>query len=224
MNESQDDDVALEPAAMLALMQNQQRSIERQVNGFVPVITLGWALTWLLGFGALWLIDGLRPAFALPVEVAVWFFVVCVLATGALSAILGIRSGRGLRGNTAAAFTGTVYGITWGVGATALGVLGAAFRAQGMTAELANFYYPSAYVLFAGIMYMIAGGIWRTVPSLIAGAWLVMVAAAAPFFGYPHHYLFIAVTAGGAFLALSAIGFAELRRVRNAANGGTSRG
>ncbi|MBB5842197.1 hypothetical protein HD599_000520 [Conyzicola lurida] len=218
-----DADAPLDPAAMYALLQNQQRSVETQMGAFVPYITLAWGLTWLLGFGSLWLIDGLRPAFSLPLGIAVPVFIGTILVSGGFSAWLGIRSGRGMRGNTASAFTGTVYGVTWSIGATALAVLGGALRAQGMSAELSNFYYPSAYVLFAGIMYIIAAAIWHAIPSLIGGCWLVVIAVVAPFFGYPHHYLFLAVAGGVAFIALSVHGSLQQRRVRAAA-GGDSRG
>jgi len=217
---SPDTDAPLDPAAMYALLQNQQRSVETQMGAFVPYITLAWGLTWLLGFGALWLIDGLQPVFSLPLGVAIPIFIGTILVSGGFSAWLGIRSGRGMRGNAASAFTGTVYGITWSIGATALGVFGAALRYQGMSAELANFYYPSAYVLFAGIMYIVAAAIWHAVPSLIAGCWLVIIAVVAPFFGYPGHYLFLALAGGLSFLALSAFGAVQQRRVRKAANGG----
>jgi hypothetical protein len=219
-----DDDAPLDPAAMYALMQNQQRSIETQMGAFVPYITLAWGLTWLVGFGALWLIDGLQPAFSLPLAVAVPIFIGTILISGGFSAWLGIRSGRGMRGNTASAFTGTVYGITWSIGAFALGVLGSGLQSQGMTAEVANFYYPSAYVLFAGIMYIIAAAIWHAIPSLIGGCWLVVIAVAAPFFGYPGHYLFLALAGGFAFIALSIYGAVEQRRMRAVTNGGGHRG
>jgi hypothetical protein len=219
-----DTDTALDPAAMYALLQNQQRSVETQINGFVPYITLGWGLTWLVGFGALWLIDGARPAFSLPIGVAIGIFVFCVLATGGLSAWLGIRSGRGLRSNSAAAMTGAFYGVTWSVGATGIGVLGGALVEAGMTPELANFYYPTAYVMFAGIMYMISGAIWHAVPSFVAGIWLVAIAATAPFFGYPHHYLFLALAGGLAFIGLSVGSFVQGSRLRQATTGGAGRG
>ncbi|WP_411698878.1 hypothetical protein [Conyzicola sp.] len=217
---SPDSDAPLDPAAMYALLQNQQRSVETQMGAFVPYITLAWGLTWLIGFGSLWLIDGLQPAFSLPLGVAVPIFIATVVVSGGFSAWLGIRSGRGMRGNSASAFTGTVYGVTWSIGATALAVFGGALRYQGMSAELANFYYPSAYVLFAGIMYIIAGAIWHAVPSVVAGCWLVLIAVIAPFFGYPGHYLFLALAGGIAFLALSALVAVQLRRAREAANGG----
>lgn len=214
-----DTDAPLDPAAMYALLQNQQRSVETQMGAFVPYITLAWGLTWLVGFGALWLIDGLGSAFSLPIAVAVPIFIATILISGGLSAWLGIRSGRGMRGNTASAFTGTVYGITWSIGATALGFFGSALQSQGMSSEIANFFYPSAYVFFAGIMYIVAGAIWHAVPSIVAGCWLVVIAAAAPLFGYPAHYLFLALAGGLAFLALSAFGAVQQRRVRAATNG-----
>lgn len=217
---SPDTDAPLDPAAMYSLLQNQQRSVETQMGAFVPYITLAWGLTWLIGFGSLWLIDGLQPTFSLPIAVAVPIFIGTILISGGFSAWLGIRSGRGMRGNSASAFTGTVYGITWSIGATALAVFGGALRSQGMTAELANFYYPSAYVLFAGIMYIIAGAIWRAIPSLIAGCWLVVIAVVAPFFGYPNHYLFLAIAGGLSFIALSIFGAVQQRRVRAVADGG----
>jgi len=219
-----DADAPLDPAAMYALLQNQQRSMESQINGFVPYITLAWGLTWLVGFGALWLIDGARPVFALPIGIAIGVFVGCIVITGGLSAWLGIRSGRGLRSNTAAAMTGAFYGVTWSVGATGIGVLGGALRAQGMTADLANFYYPSAYVMFAGIMYMISGAIWHAVPSFVAGIWLVVIAAAAPFVGYPNHYLFLALAGGLAFIGLAVGSFVKLRGLRAATSGSVRRG
>jgi len=216
-------DDALDPAAMYALLQNQQRSVQAQMGDFVPLISGAWGVAWLLGFGSLWLIDGVE-GFSLPVPIAVTVFVAALVLAGGLSAWLGFRTGRGMRGNTGAAFTGIVFGNLWWVGSAAIGILGSGLRAQGMTEQLANFYYPCAYVLFAGIMYIVAGAIWRTVSSVIAGLWLVIVAAVASLFPYPQHYLFLALAAGIGFLALSLTSALRLRRIRRAAAGGDRRG
>ncbi|MGO7984240.1 hypothetical protein ACC691_41145, partial [Rhizobium johnstonii] len=61
--EDRHDEEPLAPEEMLALSAAQQRSISGQMGGFVPIIMTTWGIVWLLGFGALWLIDGLRPAF-----------------------------------------------------------------------------------------------------------------------------------------------------------------
>jgi len=216
-------DEALDPAAMYALLQNQRLSARAQLGDFVPLISGAWGVAWLLGFGSLWLIDGVE-GFSLPVPLAVTVFVATLVAAGGLSAWLGFRTGRGMRGNTGAAFTGIVFGNLWWVGSAAIGILGAGLRAQGMTAELANFYYPCAYVLFAGIMYIVAGAIWHAVPSVVAGLWLVIVAAVASLFPYPQHYLFLALAAGIGFLVLSLTSGLRLRRIRRAAAGGDPRG
>ena len=214
-----DTDAPLDPAAMYQLLQDQQRSTQVQMGDFVWLITLSWGVTWLVGFGALWLIDGV-DGFALPVPVAVTVFVAVLVVSGLLSTWLGFRSGRGMRGNAGAAFTGTVYGVTWGIGSMAIAILGGGLRAQGMTGQLAAYYYPCAYVLFAGIMYVLAGAIWHAVPSLVGGLWLVAVAVAAAFIPYPHHCLFFSLAGGLGFLALSAVSVIRLRRVRAATNGG----
>ena len=214
-----DADAPLDHAAMYALLQNQQRSVQVQMGDFVWLITFAWGVTWFVGFGALWLVDGV-DGFRLSVPLAVAVFVVTLVASGLLSAWLGFRSGRGMRGNAAAAFTGIVYGLTWMVGSAAIAILGAGLRSQGMTSDLAAYYYPCAFVLFAGIMYVLAGAIWRAVPSLVGGLWLVVVAVAAAFIPAPHHYLFFAFAGGLGFLALSAVSAIRLRRARSAASGG----
>lgn len=214
-----DADEPLDPAAMYALLQNQQRSAQIQMGDFVWLITFSWGVTWLVGFGALWLVDGVE-GFALSVPIAVTLFVVTLVASGLISAWLGFRSGRGMRGNPGAAFTGLVYGLTWMVGSTAIAIFGGGLRSQGMTADLAAYYYPCAYVFFGGIMYILAGAIWRAVPSLVGGVWLVVVAVAASFIPNPQHYLFFALAGGFGFLALSAVSVIRLHRVRAATNGG----
>ena len=50
---------------------------------------------------------------------------------------------------------------------------------------------------------MISGAIWHAIPALVSGVWLVVVAVVAPFFHYPHHYLFLALAGGGAFIVLA---------------------
>lgn len=214
-----DDDEALDPARMYALLTDQQRSVEGQMGGFVPVIMLTWGIAWLLGFGALWLIDGLRPGFGLPIGAAITVFCVLIAVAIGISTFLGVRSSRGIRSTTASAFTGTVYGMTWWVGCLAIAAFGGGLIINGMTPELANFFYPIAYVLFAGIMFIVAGAIWRAVPSVVLGGWTVLVAAIAPYFGYPTHYLVLAIGGGIGFLGLGIASVVHLRTLRTRASG-----
>jgi hypothetical protein len=195
-----DDDSALDPAAMLALAETQQSDVQRKLARYVPWILLSWGIAWGVGFALLWLIDGAKPAFSVPVSVAASIFAALMAAALVVSGVLGARSGRGIRTTPAAQFTGTVYGTTWTVGFVAIFVFGGALLKNGMDPALSNIYYPTATTLFVGIMYIIAGAIWRAVQAIAMGGWIVLVALIAPFFGYPNHYLFFAIAGGGVFL------------------------
>ena len=200
-----DDDAALDPAAMLALMEQQQDAVHRRLARYVPWILLAWGVAWGVGFTLLWLIDGAKPTVAVPVPVAAGIFGALMAAALVVSGVLGALSGRGIRTTSAAQFTGAVYGMTWTIGFVAIFVFGGALVYNGMDPDLSNIYYPTASTLFVGIMYIIAGAIWRAVPALVMGGWIVLVALIAPYFGYPHHYLFFSIAGGGVFLIGAAV-------------------
>jgi len=190
----------LDPAEMLALVEDQQSSIQGQKGAFVPLILLAWGIAWLVGFGALWLIDGPGAAFSLPIWVAAPVFVAVLVAAGVLSSVLGIRSGRGMRGGRDAAFVGMVYGQSWWVGSLAIFALGQGLVFNGMDPDLLRILYPSAYVFFAGVMYVMGAALWRAIPMLVLGGWSIVVSAVAPFFQYPNHFLVFALAGAGGFL------------------------
>ncbi|WP_341944971.1 hypothetical protein [Microbacterium sp. LWH11-1.2] len=211
---SNPEEEALAPAEMLALMQAQQRSMEGRIAAFVPVLLTAWGVAWLVGLGSLWSIDGMRPGLTVPPVVALTIAVALIVGAIVLSAVLGARSGRGMRRDAATAFPAIVYGCTWSVGTVAIVVLGLGLLANGMDAALARIFFPTALVLFAGLMFVVGAAVWRAVPMLILGGWIVVVAAAAPFFGYPAVLLVLAVGGGFGFLVLAVLSFRHLARLR----------
>lgn len=217
---SNPEEEALAPAEMLALMQAQQRSMEGRIAAFVPVLLTAWGVAWLVGLGSLWSIDGMRPGLAVPPVVALAIAAALIVGAIVLSAVLGARSGRGMRRDAATAFPAIVYGCTWSVGTVAIVVLGLGLLANGMDAALARIFFPTALVLFAGLMFVVGAAVWRAVPMLILGGWIVVVAAAAPFFGYPAVLLVLAVGGGFGFLVLAVLSFRHLARLRRPLAGG----
>ncbi|SEB96032.1 hypothetical protein SAMN04489806_2234 [Paramicrobacterium humi] len=218
-NSPHDDDEALDPAAMLALANAQQRSVASQINSFAWIITGVWGIAWLVGFGAIWLIDGLAPAFALPAGVAWPTLGVCLAVAVATSIVLGIRSTRGVKSSPSSAFTGAVYGSTWSISMVGIWILGSSMIAQGMSAEIAAFYFTSAFVLMTGVMMLVSAAIWQTRPSLYVGIWLVVIAAVAPLFGVPGNYLFLALSGGLVFLLFSIVLLVHASRLRRRLQG-----
>lgn len=199
-----------DPQEMLALVADQQRSISGQMGAFVPLILLAWALAWFGGFGALWL-NGIG---VIPLEIAGAVFVVLLMAAGAVSIISGVRTNRGVRTGKDSAFVGTVYGQAWWIGSLALFGIGRALVFNGMPEDLLAVFYPSVYVFFAGLMYLLGAALWRAVPMLVLGIWSIVVAVAAPFAGVPTHYLIFALAGGAGFLAGSVWTWWWARRAR----------
>lgn len=215
-----DEDEALAPAEMLALLHDQQRSMAGRIAAFVPLLLFAWGIAWLAGLGALWLIDGMRPGLAVPPAVAITVAAALFVGAIVLSAVLGARSGRGVRRDPATAFPAIVYGSTWSLGTVAIVVLGFGLLANGMDAALARIFFPTVLVLFAGLMFVLGAAVWRAVPMLFLGVWIVAVAVAAPFFGYPAVLLVLAVGGGLGFLTLGALSFRHLSRLRRPLAGG----
>lgn len=202
-----------DPATMYALIGEQQSEITRRQAAIVPRMALTWGVAWLIGFLALWLVDG-AGTFAIPVSVAVAVFVLANAAGVAVSAVLGVRSTRGYRQSRQDAFTGIVYGNTWSVGILAILITGWGLSTHGMSADLAGYFYPAAFVVFAGIMYIAAGAIWQAMPCVVVGAVIVAVGALSTFVPAPWHFLFLAVAAGGSFLVLSVVALRWSRGTR----------
>ncbi|WP_349428008.1 hypothetical protein [Microbacterium sp. LWS13-1.2] len=207
-----DDDAPRDAAAMLDLVRSQQDRVTRQLAAEVPLILLVWGIAWFVGFGLLWLIDGAEPAVSVPLPVAVTVFIVLMAGALGATAILGIRSGRGIRASAEAAFTGAVYGWSWTIAFVAMFVFGTALVQNGMAPDLANIYYPTASTLLVGLLYFVGGGIWHAKPLLWLGGWIVVVALVAPFFGYPTHYLVFSIAGGGVFLVGALVAWLWIRR------------
>lgn len=205
------DETPLAPADMLALVEREQDIIPRRIARRIPLILLAWGIAWTLGYGMLWLIDGARPVIAVPQAVSIVGFIALLVAAIVVSAVIGSRAQRGIRSTPAAAFTGTVYGITGSVAFTSMGVFAAGLVANGMDRDLQTIFFPTAMGIVVAIMYLMAGAIWHTVPTIVLGGAVLVVSLVAPFFGYPHHYLFFAV-AGGAVFFGGAIALARYTR------------
>ena len=204
-------DGTLDPAQALRIVEQQQRAVTTRLGAFVPVMTAAWGVAWLLGFGALFASE----VAGLPLWIAIAVFVVLLLVAGGVSTWLGIRAGRGIRATKHTTFTGTVYGATWSFGSVALAGIGGGLAYNGMSGELASHFYPSAFLFFTGIMYILAGAIWPTVFTVVTGGQLVLIAVVSLFIPAPFHLLFLALAGGAGFLVLALLHRLSQKRARN---------
>ena len=199
---------ALNPAEALALAERQQRAVGLSFVKPVAVLYLVWGVAWLVGFLLLWLgwsVDWM------PLWVAGTSFAVLILAAIVTSAIVGSRIGRGVQG--ASATQGIIYGLAWPITGTAFAAVGMGLISQGMSTELASLYFPSAYALMVGIMYILGGALWNARSQFVLGVILMAIGSAAPFVGAPNNNLLMAV-GGVAFLVGAAHFMVVLRKLR----------
>lgn len=206
-----DAETPLSAAAALAVLTDQQRLVSGRLGANVWIITAAWGVAWLLGFLAIWVMDSRFSGFLLPTWLGWTIFAALFGAAVVASAVLGIRSGRGIRSNSANSFTGAVYGATWALAMVAVAVLGAGLFSHGMTTQLAALVYPSAYTLVVGVLYLAAAAIWRIPQMIVAGGLFIVLAAVAPFFGHPTNYLVFGIAGGAMLLTLAIAGAVRSR-------------
>lgn len=187
------DDNSGDAREMLDLIDGQQRRVDRGLR--LPVVWLYsiWAFAWLVGFLALYLaVIGVFD----PVAAGI-VFAVLIVASIVASAVIGSRIGRGLRGQSQ--FAGTVYGISWSVCSIAFALLGTGLLAQGMPDGLAGIYFPSAYALMCGTLYLGGAALWHDTVQLVLGLALLVVGAVVPFLGLGPNLLVLAIAAAVIF-------------------------
>ena len=203
------DGAVTDPASMMAILTEQQRRIDRALLAPVPWLYLIWGVAWLVGFSLLWSAwDGGNPWFRIPMVVAAVGFAVLIAASIVASTIIGMRINRGVRG--ASDFAGAVYGMSWSLCGLAFYALGAGLDVNGASSELLSVYFPSAYGVMAGTLYLAGAALWRDKGQLVIGIALLIVSSVAPFAGQPANNLVLAIGGGGLFLVAAAVTWAHL--------------
>lgn len=201
---SEDESLDLDPAAILASIDRQQRAVEATMLRGVPWLYLIWGAAMLIGYLVLWSAwaEG-NPWFSIPVPVAASAFAAVLAAAMVSSAVIGSRIGRGVRGDSQ--FTGLVYGLSWPILSTAFMGLGIALIANGLPPELASLYFTSVFAIMAGALYLAGAALWRSPEQLVIGLILVAVGTGTAFAGNPLNLLLMALLGGGALLAAGVV-------------------
>jgi hypothetical protein len=196
----------LSAADALAIIKAQQAStvarIVPRIGHFFVVWGAVWLLTGLLFFGAGvgWWASGVATVGTL----------VLTLAGAVTSAVIGIRSGRGVAGTSSR--QGLLYGLTWPAVMLALGALvGGLAGPLDLPPETLGVVVPALFAFVVGALYAVSGAIWAYVPNFLTGLWIVAVAAGSVFAGTPLNALVLGVGIGGALLG---VGLWETVRAR----------
>lgn len=211
------DEVPLGLDQMLELVDEQRRAVAATQLRPAALMYAIWACSWFIGYMMLWsAFDGGNPWFRVDVRVAAWSFGLLIAASALASVIIGSTTGRGVRGISA--FQGTVYGWGWAGLSVSMGALGTALSKHG-DPYVAALYFPSAYAIMAGAMFLFGAALWRIQSQLPFAILLLLAGAIAPFLGSPTNYAIMA-GAGIAFGVMAVLTAKQLRNSRPASGAG----
>ena len=196
---------------MMALLTVQQRRVDRSQLAPLPWLYGIWGVAWLVGYLLLWMSwDGGNPWFRVPTAVAGPVFGMLMVGATVASAVTGTRINRGVRG--VSDFAGMVYGLSWSMCGFAFFALGAGLLFNGASPELLSVYFPSAFGLMCGTIYLGGAALWRDRVQLVLGIALLVVSAVAPFAGQPANMLVMSLAGGSLFLAGAVASVVRLSR------------
>lgn len=202
----------LHPERLLALIDDETRGMKRALAVQVPVYYFVWGGAWLIGYLMLW---SAWPGSPSPVAVPGWLaipaFAVLMLGAAITSAVVGIRSNRGIKG--VSDFVGTIYGLSWPILGGTVAAIGYALVRAGISDDAAAIYYTSAYALLVASMYLAGTLVWHSADQLVIALVMAVAAAVTGFFGAPANMLAMALIAGPALLIGGVIAVVRLRRM-----------
>lgn len=206
------DDAPLDPREMLALIQGETTAVRRALEAQTPVYYFVWGIAWLVGYVVYWAgSPGSGSPIVLPQLPATIAFAAFIVAAAVISAVVGIRSNRGIKGTSQ--WVGTIYGLSWPILGFAIASVGFSLIRQGMSPELASIYFTSSYALLVTALYLAGAMLWHSLDQLVIAIILAVAAGVTPMFGYPNHLLAMAFIAGPALLAGGVIATIRNRRL-----------
>lgn len=202
----------LDPRTALAAINQTAAATRASMEPNVAVIYFAWAAAYLLGYG---LLHGAAFAWlplSYPTALAIGGAI--LLAAVAYTAVLGIRSGSQIRGDSK--FAGMAYGMSWMGGFATVAMFSIAFaRLMPDSAQLTTGWLINAVaILVVSLMYMAGSAIFQDRAMFVLGACFTVLNIAGLIAG-PN--AFIAIFAVGGPILFIAAGILIIARRRTSA-------
>ncbi len=164
---------------------------------------LAWGLAWSIGYGSLALAGGDAPVVAMPGLLPTALLVAGLVVATVVTTLATIRDQRGVTG--AAKTAGTLFGIAWATGFTALFLLITALARVLDDQLVQTLLWPTGSAVVVGLLYLMGGALQRDHLQYALGTYLALLGAAAVFLDSPGHYWVLAVAGTPAYLVAAVL-------------------
>jgi hypothetical protein len=164
---------------------------------------LAWGLAWLFGHGAFALAGGPDPVLPLPGLVPPVLLAVGLIGAAVVTAAATARDQR--RATGAARTAGTLFGIAWATGFTALALLITGLGQVLGEPLVHTLLWPTGSAVVVGLMYVTGGTLQRDLVQYALGTYLALLGAGAVFLDTPGHYWALTLAGVPAYLAAAAV-------------------
>lgn len=213
-DEVHEDEPPLSPEESLRLIEQGRNDAIRRLDGDPLLFYLPWGISWLIGYGLLFLRFGPDGRIFVPMPEWVPLFVLFVLMSIAmvLTGWAGYRAHRDISGESSV--RGLYYGLSWFVGfAGLMSVIG---RISEHLSEPDRYLlYGAGAITLVGTLYVAGAAVWRDRTMFGYGIWVSAVNVVGVILGSGWHALVIALAGGGGLIVL---GFASrIRMIRKSA-------
>jgi hypothetical protein len=200
MDRLEDDERPLSPEETLRLIEEQQVRTSRRLGGNPLLMYASWGVTWLAGFGALFLhytYGSITQNMALAV-----LFPLMILAL-AISSFAQWKGAAGqVRGK--ASERGMMYGFAWAFGFACMAALGTRLSLL-LPPEESGLLWGVTSMTIVAVLYMAGGALWGTSTMFFLGAGLAVLNVIGAVGGPGLHALLMSVGAGGGFAVVGAV-------------------
>lgn len=204
-------DEQLDPAALLALIGEQESRTVQALSVDGGLLYLAWGIALTLGHATMFLSAPGHALNVLPGWMGGATMALALVAAGVITGMHIRRASIGLAGPTQR--QAMRWGWSWAVLFFGAQLMGSALARHGADDTVLTLYFTCLPGLITGAMYMAGGALWFERPMFRLGVWLILVFGAAALAGTPWVFLVLTITAGPALIL---VGVSKRRGVARA--------
>ncbi|MBP2181418.1 hypothetical protein [Amycolatopsis magusensis] len=193
----------------LELIDRESAVVAKRLQGGSEHIGAMWAVLWFVAFLTFHLAGQGWPGPLFPLWVPGVVMTVLVGLGSVVSAVIGIRSGKGVKGTSSRA--GAMYGISWPLGFAALITVNLLLTAKGLPVELIGPLWAGSTMGLTGALCLAGGAMFRDTTFYGTGVVFLVTAVVAVLVGMDYQ---AAVMAFGGLLGFGVPALVQRRRGR----------